>query len=418
MDTSLGRPPYRLLPRSKRFASLVSLSVLCAAALSGCGKSKGDAAAPQVSGCPDQSGVICTYAGDGRAGFLKGDGVPLLESSFYFPMDVTVTSTGEVYILDWNNHRVRHVKADHTLETVIGTEYIGDGPTDLSDLTPPGAPGTTCNLNHPTHLEELLDGTMMLAAWHNHKLRHYDPATGLVLVVCGSAPGYIGDGGMAISAELNQPPFVLQASDGSLYILDQRNQVVRKIDGMNEDGTDIITTAVGSGVRDTDGVAFGDGGPPLEARLDQPFGSNPSPGGSLAMDAQGRLYISDVLNQRVRRVDFTQNVIETVVGNGVASFGGDGGPGTQASLNNPRDLEFGPDGRLYIADEENHRIRAWDPATGIITTVAGNGTAGYSGDGGPATQAALNRPSGLAFDQLGRMYIADTFNNVIRRMRL
>lgn len=417
MKVPSGRPPNRLLPRSKYFASLLSCLVLIAA-LNGCGKSKGRAAAPQVSGCSDQSGVICTYAGDGRPGFLKGDGVPLLESSFYFPMDVTVASNGDVYILDWNNHRVRHVKADQTLETVIGTDNIGDGPLDLSDLAPPGADGTTCNLNHPTHLEELMDGSFMLAAWHNHKLRHYDPATGLVLVVCGSAPGYIGDGGPALAAELNQPPFVLQGRDGNLYVLDQRNQVVRRIEGLNEDGTGTITTAVGSGVRDSAGIGYGDGGPPLSARLAQPFGSNPTPGGALAMDAQGRLYISDVLNERVRRVDFQQNVIETVVGNGVAGFGGDGGPGTQASLHNPRDLEFGPDGRLYIADEENHRIRAWDPVTGVITTVAGNGTAGYSGDGGPATQAALNRPSGLAFDAQGRMYIADTFNNVIRRMRL
>jgi sugar lactone lactonase YvrE len=135
-------------------------------------------------------------------------------------------------------------------------------------------------------------------------------------------------------------------------------------------------------------------------------------------DGQGRLYVTDSLNNRVRRIDFNANIITTVAGNGAAAFGGDGGPAVDASLNNPRDLEFGPDGRLYIADENNNRVRALDLDTGIITTVAGNGEAAFAGDGGPAVDASLNRPSGLAFDDQGRLYIGDTYNHRIRRVTL
>ena len=184
---------------------------------------------------------------------------------------------------------------------------------------------------------------------------------------------------------------------------------MRKIDS---DG--IITTVVGSGVA---GFA-GDGGSPREAQLQLPAGANPPPAGGLVFGPQGRLYIADALNHRIRRVDFDRDLIETVAGTGAADGGGDGGPALSAALNNPRDLAFGPDGRLYIADELNHRIRALDLATGIIETVVGSGAEGFAGDGGPALSAALNRPAGLDFDPQGRLYIADAYNHRIRRVVL
>ena len=358
--------------------------------------------------CPDTPGSICTWAGNGVAGF-DGDGNPLLESSFYWPVDLTFTPAGDAYILDWNNHRVRLVSSDSTLQTVIGTDFVGDGPLDQSDLILPGAKGTTVNLNHPTHIISLQDGRLLLTAWHNHKIRIYDPSSGLVMVMCGFGAGFSGDGGSMVDALLNQPNQTVQSSDGSLYILDQRNQRVRKI---SPDSA--INTVVGTGV-----AGFsGDGGSPLNAQINQPAGSNPPPGGSLVLDAQGRLYISDVLNHRIRRVDFQLNTIETIAGNGVAGFSGDGGPGTSASLNNPRDLAIGPDGHLYVADELNNRVRAIDLSTGLITTVAGNGDAAFSGDGGLATSASLDRPAGLEFDANGYLYIVDTYNHRIRRVTL
>ena len=188
------------------------------------------------------------------------------------------------------------------------------------------------------------------------------------------------------------------APSGDVYVLDQENQVVRKIDVSG-----VITTVVG-----TPKVAgfSGDDGPPLSAQLHFPSGgaltgNNPAPGGGVALDSQGRLYISDTINRRIRRVDFAANLITTIAGTD-SGYGGDGGP----------------DGRLYVADRGNDRIRAINLTTGIITTVAGNGTPGYSGDGGSALDASLHGPHGIAFDNAGHLYIADTYNHCIRRVTL
>lgn len=362
-------------------------------------------------------GSISTWAGNGEEAW-DGDGNTLLESSFYWPIDMLWTEAGEGYILDWNSHRVRRVTSSGRLETVIG-DLVGDGPVDQSDLTPAGSPGTDCRLNHPTDLLELPDGTLLLTTWHNHKLRTYDPFTGLVHVMLGRGAAFR-DNVRADSGLMSQPcASVVNTSDGIIYTLDQRNQRIRRVDPSGN-----ITTVVGATPLDPNPLVFelggftGDGGPPALAEIMQPTGPNPQPGGGMAIDGQGRIYFSDVLNHRVRRVDFQANLIETVAGNGVAAYAGDGGPATSASLNNPRDLEIGPDGRLYIADEWNHVIRAVDLTSGIITTVAGNGTEGFAGDGTPATSASLSRPTGIAFDEFGDLYICDAKNNRIRRVDL
>jgi DNA-binding beta-propeller fold protein YncE len=352
-------------------------------------------------------GEIQTWAGEGPAGF-NGEGLPLLKSRFYWPMDVLVTSAGDKFVIDWNNGRIREVQPDGTLITVFGTGFSGDGPPDFSDLIPPGAPANTIQLNHPTDLIELRDGRILLSAWHNHKIRVWDRTTNLAFVLVGRDPGFAGDGGPAADARLHRPMSTVEAEDGTLYTLDQSNLRVRRIDPAG-----IITSVVGTG----SGGYNGDGIPPDQAMLNLPSGTNPAPCGGITLDAAGRLYICDTLNHRIRRVDFAADVIETVVGDGTAGFGGDGGPGTAAQINNPRDLEFGPDGRLYFSDEFNNRVRAWDPVTGVIETVAGVGTSGFSGDGGAAVAAELNRPTGLEFDPEGRLYIADSFNHRVRRMR-
>lgn len=377
--------------------------------LSGCG---GDDAPIVETGeelqtfCTDSS-KLCTYAGNGEAAF-DGDGYSLAASSFYWPIDLTITRKGDVYVLDWNNHAVRHVEADGTLKTVIGSGFVGDGPPDLSDLKEPGAVGTTVDLNHPTQLVELANDKLVLVAWHNHKLREYDPETGLVLVTCGRGAGYAGDGADAHGALLNQPTQLILSEDNSQFILDMRNQVVRKI---APDG--VMSTIAGT---PTIPGYEGDGGEPLAATFRFPAGSNPPPGGALAFDGDGRLYVSDTLNHAIRRIDFEANRIDTVAGTGQAGFSGDGDDATQAELNNPRDLQISPDGKaLYIADEMNGRIRVLDLETGSIDTVAGNGDEGYDGEGYAPTETALNRPAGLAFDEDGLLYIADTYNHRIRR---
>lgn len=377
-----------------------------------------DPAPASAEPCDPAEG-ICTWAGDGFQGF-DGDGNALLKSSFYWPIDLTFTEDGTAYVLDWNNHRVRQVQADGTLKTVVGNDFVGDGPLSAADNKSPGAPGTDITLNHPTQFLELPSGKMLLAAWHNHKLREWDPATGLGYVALGGPPAYAGDTGTAKKARVDQPTKVALRDDGSVYVLDMRNSVIRLIDMSGADpAVDSIDKGIVSTVAGTPKTYdyTGDGGSPLAATFNFfPFEqfSNPPPGGALALDADGRLYVSDTLNHVIRRIDFEADTIETVAGTGEAGFGGDGGPATEAKLNNPQDIEIGPDGRLYVADQNNHRVRVFDPDAGTIETIAGNGTPGFSGDGGPAAEAGLNGPSGIGFDAAGLLYVADQLNNRIR----
>lgn len=357
-------------------------------------------------GQDDSYGTISLWAGEPQnAPGFNGDGLDILDSRLYWPVDLTFTSTG-CYVLDWNNHRLRQVTPGRTFETVVGTNDFGDGDSLLLDRTQP-VPGTKIDLNHPTSVMELPNGHLLISCWHNHKIREYDPTTGMAWVIIGAGAGYGGDGGPARDALIDFPVETVRASDGTLYIVDQRNGRIRMVDP-----SFTMYTICGTGVQGFSG----DGGDPRNAVLNFPKGNNPWIAGGLALDADDNLYISDSDNHRVRRIDIQANIITTIAGNGVAGYSGDGGDATAASLNYPRDIEFGPDGRLYIADEQNDRIRAVDLDSGIITTVAGNGTRGYGGDGGRSNAAMLNRPSALAFDANGDLYIADTFNQAIRRV--
>ncbi|MGH8584547.1 MAG: RHS repeat-associated core domain-containing protein [Gammaproteobacteria bacterium] len=216
--------------------------------------------------------------------------------------------------------------------------------------------------------------------------------------VAGSAlGGFSGDGGPATAAALGGLPGLALGPDGSLYIADAGNHRIRRV-GPNG----IITTVAGTGA-----TGFsGDGGPATAASLSGPFG--------LALSLDGSLYIADQFHHRIRRVG-PDGIITTVAGTGAIGISGDGGPATAAALNSPFGVALGPDGSLYIADGGNNRIRRVGP-DGIITTVAGMGFFGFSGDGGPATAAALYLPLGLALGLDGSLYIADTGNNRIRRV--
>jgi hypothetical protein len=365
-----------------------------AVAVSGCGGE-----------CKEVSGNACVWAGTGELGD-NGDKKHRLETRLYWPIDVELAPDGTPWVLDWNNHKIRKVVNDEFV-TVVG-DFLGDGPPDQSDLTPAGADGLTVRLNHPTDIQFLPDGTFEFAAWHNHKLRKVT-TDGRVTVTCGRGGGFGGDGMLAGATTLfNQPKAIVRAADGTTYVLDQRNFRIRKIapDGM-------VSTVVGTG---TAGFA-GDNGPPLMAQLKFEAGGNPEPSGALALDSAGNLYISDGLNHRIRKVDFTANVITTIAGTGEAGFSGDGAAATSAQINNVRDLELGPDGRLYLADSENHRIRAIDLSSGIIETVVGIGTNGEKGDGLPAKEVELDRPFGIAFDKDGNLFVSDTFNSRILKVK-
>jgi sugar lactone lactonase YvrE len=374
---------------------------LSALGLAGCGE---DNAAPK---CVEQSGVACVWAGTGTAGF-NGDGLPLRESRLYSPLDVSFAPDGAPWVIDFNNHRLRRVESGR-FSTKVGGLRPGDGDEAQADLTPAGAAGTDVLLNHPTDLAFEPDGRLLFAAWHNFKIRAWTPGDGLVHVLYGGKyymGGYSGDGGPAASAAFNFPKSLVRLADGTLYVLDQRNQRIRRV--ASDEGR-TVTTVAGDGKA---GFA-GDGGSALSAEFRFEGGNAPMPSGALALGPDGKLYVADSLNHRIRRIDLAADRIDTVAGTGIAGFGGDEGPALESQLSNPRDLEFGPDGRLYVADTDNHRVRAIDLATGVITTVAGTGVQGNGPEGRKATETDLHKPWGIDFDPAGALYIADTENHRI-----
>jgi len=218
----------------------------------------------------------------------------------------------------------------------------------------------------------------------------------IIITVAGNhAAGYTGDGGPAISAELWQPSGTAVDASGNIFIADATNNCIRKV---NSSG--IITTVAGNGTS----VFSGDGGPAISAGMYYPT--------SVAFDAAGNLFIAASGDCRIRKVD-ASGIITTVAGSGVFGYSGDGGQAILAAIKQPQAIAFDANGNLYIADATN-RIRKIDSSTNIITTIAGNGTQGFAGDGGPSTAAVLYAPYGLAFDAADNLYIADWGNNAVR----
>jgi len=241
----------------------------------------------------------------------------------------------------------------------------------------------------------------------NNVMQTVDAATcstgagGNITTVVGTGvAGDSGNGGPALQAQLFFPTGIAFDPSGNMFIAEANGNVVRRVDAT----TQIITTVAGTGV-----AGFsGDGGPAASAQLSEPV--------HVVFDESGNLYITDAGNQRIRKVDTATGIITTVAGNGIAGFSGDGGPATSAELNFPNGVGLDGAGNVYFGDSNNNRIRKIDVTTGIISTVAGNGTAGYSGDGGLATNAELNFPSRPAIDSAGNLYVADFLNNVVRRV--
>ena len=344
--------------------------------------------------CGTQSGQICTVAGTGQAG-LGGEAELGTRTALFLPTDVTAGIDGQLYIVDFNNHRVRTLGADGKVRTVVGTGEIGDGSDGRA---------IDVSFNHPSHVSFDPQGRLVLSAWQNSVVKRMDLASGLISTVCGNgAKAFGGDEGPAGQAVLNLPVNTAFGPDGSMYIADQGNQRIRKIDNAG-----VIHTVVGGqpGFR-------GDEGPATQAKLLQPFGQGAAPSGKIAVDAAGNLFIADSGNQRIRKVTL-DGIIHTIAGTGEAGAGGAGGPATAATLGRPTDLALAPDGTVFFADTDNSCVRKIDPA-GIISTVAGTcGKSGYGGDSGPAHQALLLRPFGLDLDKDGRLYIADTYNHRVR----
>lgn len=363
----------------------------------------------------DAPGRACTWLGiPGQSGF-NGDGKDRLDTKMYWSMDMVFDAEGAPWFIDWNNHMIRRVLPDQTVQTVLGwidPPFPGDG--GPGENTPEGALGIEVQLNHPTDLAFDRDGTLLVMAWHNHKLRRLDPVTLRSRIECGAGAGYRGDGGDAKLALFRQPKALVLGPLGERYILDQQNWRIREID---EAG--IIDTIAGTGMQG-DGSSEGDGGSALDARLNVEGGSNPEPSGGLALDAdRNLLYYSDTLSNRIRVIDLSSDPprIDAFAGTGEPGLLGDGGPALEAQLYHPRDLELGPDGDLYFADTDNSVIRAINRTDGTIRTVAGTGELGLNEDEGLlATDTPLRRPFGIEFDPAGNLFISDTINSRIVRV--
>ena len=339
----------------------------------------------------DPSGTITTVAGTGVVGG-GGDGGPATEAQLAFPKGVAVDADDNLYIADNENGRIRRIDRSGTITTIAG---IGDG-----DFSGDGGPAIGARLDSPTGVAVDSGGNLYIADTENHRIRRVDRSGAISTVAGTGVGGYGGDGGPATEAQLREPSGLALDSSGTVYIADTWNNRVRMIDSSG-----VISTVAGNEKPSSRGDR-GDHGPAIQAPLEQPV--------NVAVDSAGNLFIVESGTYRVRRVD-TSGTISTVAGNGKRAYSGDGGPATESALGAPQGVVADSSGNIYIADSANHRVRRVDPA-GTISTVAGTGVGGYSGDGGPATEARLHYPTDLTVDSSGTLYIVDMGNYRVRRI--
>lgn len=272
---------------------------------------------------------------------------------------------------------------------------------DTAGYSGDGGPATNAKLKAPYRICTDSHGNIFIADGLNHRIRKMDVLTGMITTVAGkSTPGFSGDGGPATNAQMEVPQGVWVDKNNTIFICDAINQRIRKISF--PDGT--ITTIAGTGAAGSNG----DAGPAINAELDQPA--------AVYVDQNTNVLIADWANKKVRKINGVTGIITTIAGTGSGGFSGDGGPATNASIDGPLHVHLDTSGNILIADQYNHRVRKVNAVTGIISTIAGNGTAGFSGDGGLAVNAKLNQPTGLFVDKQNNIYVAEYGNGTVRRI--
>ncbi len=347
-------------------------------------------AATVTAAAPAQAQIITTVAGDG-SGAYAGDGGPATAASIHNAYNITPDHSGNLLIADYANYCIRKVTPAGIITTIAGNGTLG--------YSGDGGPATAAQLNCPACIAIDAAGNLYIADMMNSAIRKINTA-GIISTVAGNgARGYSGDGGPATAASICFVYNLIVDAAGNLYLPDEANSVVRKVSAAG-----IITTIAGCGVDGNDG----DGGQATAAKLSEPW--------SVALDATGNLFIADLNAEVIRKVT-PAGVISTIAGNGVEGYSGDGGPATAAAISNPTCIITDRAGNVYIDDYNNSRIRKVTPA-GVITTVVGTGVAGFSGDGGAATDCQLDFPTGIAFDASENMYISDLINERVRKVNL
>ncbi len=335
----------------------------------------------------DPAGTISTAAGNGAPGYA-GDGGPATSASLSSPVCVLPGPAGEVYVCDYGNHVIRMIDPAGDIQTIAGTGtagFSGDGTA------------TVVQLASPSDLAFGDPGTLLVVDQGNHRIRRLDLGSGALVTLAGTGvPSYGGEGVPAATSPIAVPAGIARRVDGSVLFTEMGSHRVRRLEG------GLLSTFAGDGVA----LFGGDGGTSIDAT----FGELKS----VVTEADGSLLVVDFGNARLRRVDASSRQTSTIAGNGDPAFSGDAGPAVDAGLS-PSDAVVDVDGAVIFSDTDNNRIRRIDPM-GSIATIAGTGTAGGAGDGGAATAAELDHPTGLALDDDGNLYVADFHNHRVRRI--
>lgn len=331
-----------------------------------------------------QSTRICTTAGDGVAGY-NGDSTQSDVTSLNNPAGIAMDSNGNLYVADYSNHRIRKITNNGIITTVAGTGVAG--------FSGDGGLATSAQLNFPISVAVDHLGNLYVSDYSNNRIRKVT-TDNIITTIAGGGAG--GDNVLAINAQISNPNGIDFDQQGNIYFAERGRNKIRKID-LNG----IITTFAGTGV----GGFLGDGGSATAARLNWPNG--------VVLDNIGNLYFTDQSNNRIRKID-TNGIINTFAGGGSNGLG-DGGQATSAQLNQPNGIIIDNQGNIVFTDYQNQRVRKID-SNGIITTIAGTGTSGFSGDGGNSLQAQLGGPNGICYDSFDGYYISEYSNNRIRKV--